>query len=493
MKILTNHTLRHVLNSFLFYFFFLVLAGSSFSALSSLEQSIYLESGYRYRAGDHSSDQDVAQYQNIELQNNARSFLFYWYGGFRKDIDGAQSIIDNSVDRSDAAFHEAGDSVNRERMAEYRVYEGYARYNSRLFSVTLGRRYLYGFEFLHLDGLHAGVSPLPWINVELLGGIPVDYDYTSYYTEGELAAGVKTGVSLFDNRWINEIYYLKLKQETYRIVSYANSAPAEQYISNDNFISYRTGLYFTPLANAELSASVLNGSPHLFNGRVSGSSHNISYYGAYESRPETVEDASSRLTVFSAVMPATEAYRRIEAGVDQLFFPSWLPGLQQMAIETSVTGQTFTESMATTNQMFNADYKSALAGISAFFNGNLDLRLFVEVFRGGSFQNDSEYFGGEVSKKWKRASIRAGSAFYAYRHESDYENQITKDTFNARNYYARGTWTPFSYLEMKAGFAYEQAELVSLSEYTVDSSAGGKLYSGVRNYYKVDLRAVNRF
>lgn len=468
----------------------------SINPLLAEAPKITLESSYRYRFGDSMPDQDIGQYQNIQYQNDAQTLALYWYGGFRKDIDGSISSFENGFDKSDAPFQEIGDSVNPDRTLEYRIYEAYLRYSRPRYTLSLGRRYHYGFHFLLIDGLYAQIRPAKSLYLEFLAGLPVDYDYISYFSsppKEQLAAAAKAGFFLFQRRLQNQISYIYLKQETYRSSS-LTTLDGNKEIATDNYVSYRSTLTISPPANLEFGASLINANPRLYNAAFRGSAGLYRYYTSLEGLPSQ-KGGASRWNAFSALTGAIP-YQRLEAGAGRdLAIPGKFFGLQALLLDAAAKHHTYSPPETNLNALYYADYDSLMTALTMVFQHDLTLRLFGEIYRGASFRNDSEYLGADLYKKWDKVTIKTGSAFYAYRHETDYANQISSDTFLARNFFIKGDWNPLPYLEIKTAFTYEKAELRSLTQASITDPAytNQTIFTGGRNYYKADIRAVNRF
>lgn len=460
-----------------------------------------IDTRYQYRTGDEEADQDIYQYHAFDL-DFSKNLSFQWNGGLRYDIDGKNTSTSGLNDPSDVALRGLPDAANKDMDLEYRVYSAFVKYTTGIFGTEIGRSLLWDYEFSHFDGAKLRVNPMGWFFVEGFAGKPWHYgyynDYSKYWDESEFIGG---GGAVFDFRKqkLNfALRYLNLRELTEKTTETGEAS--DTFLSNDNLS--RATLSYTPLMilRADISASFIDAEGRNINAGLSGynSKYLFTYRVNYHRQFMDVEDYGSRLSQYSYFLSANHPYQKASASVTKSLADVFgLTGpVSDIEIEAGYEYRGPVD--LDERDPFNPEYQLIRGGVLAATNVKCYLNIFYEnIFTTGD-RNDTRALGGEVSKKWKKLTVKLGSAYFVHKYEQNYSDTVIKDSFSAREYYFDVKWMPVKFLDVSLKASYEQAELSSLTDTSkqnqdVVSEPMTEIITDPRDYMKIKLKVGYMF
>lgn len=465
-----------------------------------------IDTRYQFKYGDNASDNDVYQYHSFQSQLG-QGWELFWFGGIRKDLDGMESSVNENytTEKSDVSFRGLPDAVNSAQNIEYRVYSAYFERKSAKYNLSLGRFYLYDYEYSEFDGIKGKFLVFNWLFWEVFFGKPWQYDYTEspYYNSKELIGGTGLKMKFLDRKLRLDLKYIYIKEETpgRAIVvqdSDANTSISEIY--KDHLVManlfYRLGFWLAIEGKASYlsNSSAKNG---MRDARLAmyGSIEKalLEYRISYFNQLLSISDFGNRFNQFSAFLTSSEPYHKINIWVSKSLADLFdLSGpLSDIQIEA---GFDMRRPIKSENESrFNPNYIMLRSGISVVTNDRLYFLVFVENYKTSGEQNDTLTFGGELSKRWAKLQIAIGSAFFAYKYSATYSNTLVSDEYNAREYYLKLKWRPSNILDMSIKGSFETAEATSLTEVNIDTKEESALIYNQRNYYRIDVNIGARY
>ena len=457
------------------------------------EYEMQLQSSYRIKAGDHSTDQDIYQYHVLNIKFNPFLFLSY-NAGLRKDLDSNSSAyLKGNIDSTDYSMREINDSVNRNRKLEYRIYGASLNYDTQKVKVAMGRNFAYKYSYQIYDGFSTVLAPVKWFVFDFFGGIPWKYNYRKYYVNGEYTAGSGLSLLPLKGKLLFDVRYMNLNQQSYTQTTAVNAAASDNIIRSDDLIQAKSGIYLYRPVQFHISSSFLNAKPYNAETVMFGQwdhlllDYSVGYYNQFYS----MENHTSHLNLYSTLLSAARPYQRVSGRV-QKSFADWLNQegfLNNIELEFDYEKRF---AQPGNRNRFNPEYDMFRTGFITAFRNKLFLQLFCDYFITKAIKNNTISAGGELNKKWKTVTLALGSGYYFYKFESDYYNMLYEDTFNAREYYINFKWKINKYVFVQTKTVYEWAHLKSLTNATIDPLLENQIYMENRDYLTLKFTVINQ-
>lgn len=473
----------------------------------ALDYTGRVDTRFLFQAGDVAVDNDLYNYHSLEL-SFFKGLTFSWYGGVIVSLTPrVNSLSADGTEASDNALRTLQDAGNPGQYVNYTIYSAYLEYDTGVYGAMLGRCTPEDYELTQFDGLMVWASPLAWLKLEALGGMPWHYAYaanpgliSTYWQAGEIAAGGGADLRFFDETLRFSLKYLFLRELTNSNGLISDSQAT--YMSADSLTKASVSYAPQPWLNAGAGASVLGLSPFSFRTWVSGDidSIHLSYSGDLQTQLVDVSSISDRLTQFSAFLTASDPYVDVSAEVTENFaglIP--LPGFLT-DVELELTYEHRQPVSAADLSMFNPQYDQFRVSTLLGAKGGWTLQVFYSFLVTSNIQNTLDVVGGEIGRKWGVLDVRLGSSFNASLYETDYTQTIIQDSFYDQEYYLRAKWQVNKSFDLSLKASYENVLLTSITNANsqplntdVDYTAMSGLDDSSRNYFRVDLRAGFRY
>ena len=413
----------------------------------------------------------------------------------------------DGTEGSDNALRTLQDAGNPGQYVNYTIYSAYLKYDTGVYGATLGRCTPADYELAQFDGLMVWASPLAWLRLEALGGMPWHYAYvanpglvSTYWQAGEFAAGGGADLRFYDETLKFSLKYLFLRELTNSNGLISDSG--QTYMAADSLTKASVSYAPQPWLSAGAGVSVLDLSPFGFHTWASGAfdSIHLSYSADLESQFVDVSSLSDRLTQFSALLTASDPYVDVSAEVTENFagllpLPDFLSD-----VELELTYEHRQPLSLSDLAMFNPEYDQFRVSTLLGAKGGWTLQLFYSFLLTSNIQNTLTVVGGEIGRKWSVLDVRLGSSFNASVYQTDYTQTLIQDSFYDQEYYLRVKWQVNKSFDVSMKASYENVLLTSITNANsqplntdVDFVAMSGLDDSARNYFRVDLRAGYRY
>jgi hypothetical protein len=470
---------------------------------SALEYHGWVDTRYQLQFGDNAADNDIFQYHYLEL-SFLKNMTFLWNGGLRKDLDGkTNEVTTDGKEKTDISFRGLPDAVNADQTFEYRIYTAYLKYSRERFGGLAGRYNPYEYEFTQFDGIMLWATPLERLRVEGFGGKPWHYGYVSdleyYWGEGEVVLGAGADLSLLqEDEFRISLRYLYLKEKT-QSTALIGETP-ETYLSSDHLTKMKLIYTLSPLLDTGVVGSFLGVDPRNIQAWASGNYERLllAYSVEYSMQFIDISDISDRLTQYSAFLTASHPYFSVSADVSKNFSDIFnLKGfLSDVELELSYEHrQPLNEE---DQSMFNQQYDQFRVGTIFATKSEWALQLYYTFILTSGLQNDINWVGGEIAKKWEKLNAQLGSSYYANKYETNYTQTVIQDSFYAQEYYFKLKWLLSRSFDLSFKVSYEHVNLTSLTSTEVINdevqyAPMTELFSEPRDYFQFDVRTGFRF
>ena len=466
-----------------------------------------IDTRYQLQAGDDALDNEVFQYQSLDL-SLLSNLSFLWDGGIRKDFNGTiNTVTSDGTEQTNIAFRGLPDAVNPDQTIEYRIYSACLKYSLGFLGAQLGRSTADEYEFSSYDGLMLWVAPFDWLRLEAFGGKPWHYgplfsvggvvDLNAYWGPDEWVAGGGLDLAFLDGGLKVSVRYLWLREEA-QLDSQVGAA-SSTYLATDNLAKARIVIAPWQTLSLGASGSFLNFSPRSATAWVQGSLEPVLTSFALSGSMQFIDISAiaDRLTQFSAFLTSSHPYLSASADVSKNFAEFFPRPWFLSDIELELGYEHRQPLYASDLSQFNPQYDQFRVGTLLATRDKWSLLVYYNLVLTSGTENTLHAVGGEIAKKWDPVDVRLGSSFNVNLYETNYTGTVVSDSFYAQEYYLKVKWAITKFLDLSLKGAYEMVELSSLTSAEAGSylvyAPMTELFAQPRRYLSFDLRLGFRY